>query len=122
MINLEFKDQEHEIFFKEKCSESDVYKNSLVYLIGLTADTRNHFSEILIDDGINSEIFQKGWLTGETTRLLTLGYNLWNGYVHEEENRYLNRVDNIFSGELAFYYLQAVNIRFDIDKKQQRLN
>lgn len=126
MKELTFIDNAHVNFYSEHSKENDVYKNSLVYLIGLTEDTRNHFSEILTQDGINLDVFNNGWITGETRRLLILGFNLWNGYLYgsenNEKNTSLNAVDEIFSGELAYYFLQAVNIRFDIEKKQQRLN
>lgn len=30
-----------------------------------------------------------------------------------------NSVDELFSGELRYYYLQAVNIRFNLDKNEE---
>lgn len=73
MKELTFIDNAHANFYSEHSKENDVYKNSLVYLIGLTEDTRNHFSEILTQDGINLDVFNNGWITGETRRLLILG-------------------------------------------------
>lgn len=30
-----------------------------------------------------------------------------------------NSVDELFSGELGYYYLQAVNLRFNLDKNEE---
>lgn len=97
--------------------------------MGLTQDTQSHFNEIfnLEERGINPDVLHKGRLTGETTRLLLLAFNLWGGYptTYPKENDEFARnisssVDDIFSRELSFYYLQALEIRYQIAKKENR--
>lgn len=139
--NLEFLNKEHKDFYVMNSDQGDSYKKSLVYLVGLTEDTRSHYSDILTNEGINRAIFNEGWLTGETTRLLILAFNLWNGFTFgysdsrndekdledmtKEELAEIirsgsrNSVDELFSGELGYYYLQAVNLRFNLDKNEE---
>lgn len=137
---LTFIDTKHEEFYEKHGAEGDSYKKSFVYLIGLTEDTRNHYPSIFSEGGINREVINEGWLTGETTRLLILAFNLWNGYkfgysdpINDEKNLedmskdelvsivqsgFNNSVDQLFLGELGYYYLQGVNLRFNLDKKE----
>lgn len=124
MKEVIFKNEKHEEFYFINKVGNDVYKNALIYLVGLTDDTRNHFSEILSTEGIDVEVLRAGWITGETRRLLILGFNLYNGYMYESEGSKndidLNTVSEIFSGELAYYYLQAIDIRFDVYKNERK--
>ncbi|MFJ1627928.1 DUF6075 family protein [Marinilactibacillus psychrotolerans] len=124
MKDLIYKNNKHEEFYFLNKTENDVYRNALIYLVGLTEDTRNHFSEILTNEGINLNVLHSGWITGETRRLLILGFNLYNGYMYESEGSKndidLNTVSEIFSGELAYYYLQAIDIRFDVYKNERK--
>lgn len=142
--DLTFADSEHKTFFEKHSSENkkDVYKDSLIYLLGISKDTRNKFTHILNEDGINRSVLNEGWVTGNSYRTLVLGFNLFNGFMAGtwspeyddvdleslnrkelieiiESNR-RNAVDEIFDGELAIYYLQAVNMRFNINEKENR--
>lgn len=124
MKDLIYKNNKHEEFYFLNKTENDVYRNALIYLVGLTEDTRNHFSEILTNEGINLNVLHSGWITGETRRLLILGFNLYNEYIYVSEgkkgNFEMNTVSEIFCGELAYYYMQAIDIRFEVYKKERK--
>ena len=139
MENIVFFDKEHRDFYEANGVGQDSYRQGLMYLLGLTEDTSNHLNEIYVPgEGIKREVIQADWVTGETGRLLVLAFNLWNDYRHglndsqfDERsldslssgelieiinNESWNTVTNIFGGSLGFYYLQAINIRFNIDR------
>lgn len=141
MKELVFINPDHEDFYMKNKTDSDVYRNSLFYLIGLTEDTRNHFLEIYSEGGINRSVINSAWVTGETMRLLILGFNLFNGYRYgysdpkndeidyEDFSKdqliemvkfgFRNNIDWIFSGGLGYYYFQAINIRFKITEGEK---
>ena len=46
---ITFKDQEHEIFYRnclQKCRQQDVYHKALVYCLGISSDTRRNIERI----------------------------------------------------------------------------
>lgn len=133
--SLVFIDVEHKEFFeKNKADKEDVYKDSLVYLVGLSEDTRKHFDHILTAEGLNPMILDEPWVAGTSFRTLVLAFNLYNGFVYGLDCHYLEdkeledltktelikaiqdgkegSIDNLFSYSLGYYYLQAINIRF----------
>jgi len=132
MENLIFYDEAHKEFWEniDSTRKSDPYHASLIYLLGLTEDTRQHFKEIYnIDNGeINIEILDKAWQTGTSRIIIRLAFNLFNGFTGistedsskeawesriNEAKRYA--VDNIFyKREFADYFYQAIKIRFEI--------
>lgn len=115
---IEFIDQHHQAFFLEHVTpESDVYHQGLYYLLGLTDDTRRHCSEIVGSEGINVDVLNASWVSGEDFRLLCLAFNLWNGYV-PENNPNAATIDTLFSGSLGAYYIQAIKLRYQTDKRE----
>lgn len=83
-----FSSVEHKDFFLDQLAEAkrrkkrqDSYFESLAYLCGLTAETRDHFSNIFdwSDWSIRPEAAEAGWQTGTSLRVTRLAFNLWNG-------------------------------------------
>lgn len=117
---LNFYNDQHKDFY-ENCKstrKTDPYHASLIYLLGLTEDTRKHFAEIYdLEKGeINIETLDQAWQTGTSLKIIRLAFNLFNGFVGTEEaeaSRYA--VDNIFcSKEFAPYFWEAIKIRFEM--------
>lgn len=120
-----FYNSEHEDFYNEKLqllSSNDVYRQSMFYLLGLTEETRNNFNKIydVKEKLIKTEVFNEAWQTSTTLIITRLAFNLYNGYVGEndEENEEIAinyAVDNIFcQKEFAPYFYEAIRIRFDM--------
>ena len=81
-----FSSVEHKDFFLDQLAEAkrrkkrqDSYFKSLAYLCGLTAETRNHFSDIfdLSDWSIRPEAAEAGWQTGTSLRVTRLRWREW---------------------------------------------
>ena len=56
--HMVFADEEHEKFYYEKLKQAryqDCYHKALIYILGISEDTRNHFSQIYdISQGTSS--------------------------------------------------------------------
>ena len=101
-----FYNSEHEDFYYEKLqllSGKDVYRESLFYVLGLTEETRNNFHKIydVKEKQIILEVFNDAWQTSTTLIITRLAFNLYNGYIGEndEDNKETAvnyAVDNIF--------------------------
>ena len=66
MCNVKFKNLEHENFYSENlplAGYEDGYHRALIYLLGVSEDTRTHFKQIYNIDG-QQEAAEKlcGWL------------------------------------------------------------
>lgn len=114
-----FYNLEHENFFNKHNGEMlDPYNKSLVYLLGLTEETREHFSSIYNENKreVNIEGLKKPWQTGTSIIVCRLALNLFNGFTGlEEAEAKAYAVDNIFyNKQYAPYFWEAVKIRFNI--------
>ena len=100
---------------------ADPYYRALVYLLGMTAETRSNFSRCF--DGetrmIRPAALGEGWQTGGTVRIVRMAFNLWNGWCYEsEEDAQEGRTsdtftpDNLFCCEFAPYFYEAVKLRY----------
>ena len=63
--HMVFADEEHEKFYYEKLGQAryqDCYHKALIYILGISEDTRNHFSQIYdIKSGyIKTECLRQG--------------------------------------------------------------
>ena len=66
--HMVFYNGEHEKFYYEKLQQAryqDCYHKALIYILGISEDTRNHFSQIYdIKSGyIKTECLHQGWQT-----------------------------------------------------------
>lgn len=124
-MSIQFIDSAHKEFFLQKLSQAegerkrvDSYFKALIYLCGLTQETRSHFSSIFDwnDWTINFECLSAGWQTGGTARITRLAFNLWNGCGSDDpigtpiSIEYLP--DNIFCCNFMEYFFEAVRLRF----------
>lgn len=81
-IHMVFVNDEHEKFYYEKLKQAryqDCYHKSLIYILGISEDTRNHFSQIYdIKTGyIKTECLHEGWQTSGSVRIVRLAFNLY---------------------------------------------
>ncbi len=118
-----FIDERHQNFY-EKCitqtnSIKDPYRKSLFYLLGLTAETRNHVKEIydFKENCIEPAALCKAWQTSTTTKVTRLAFNLYNGFYGVYGNEILDRPccytpEDLFCTELMPYMFEAVKLRY----------
>lgn len=97
------------------------YYRALVYLLGMTAETRSNFSRCFDAEArmIRPTALEEGWQTGGTVRIVRMAFNLWNGWCYEsEEDAQEGRTadtftpDNLFCCEFAPYFYEAVKLRY----------
>ncbi len=80
--HMVFANEEHEKFYFEKLEQAryqDCYHKALIYILGISEDTRNHFSQIYdIKSGyIKTECLHQGWQTSGSVRVVRLAFNLY---------------------------------------------
>lgn len=120
MKDLKFYDQAHKEFYETHTEGKglDCYNRSLLYLLGLTEDTRRNSQKIYNEEKreIEFETLNEAWQTGTSVIICRLAFNLFNGFTGTEDTEaYKYAVDNIFQRkELAPYFYEAVRIRFNI--------
>ena len=63
----------------EQARHQDCYHKALIYILGISEDTRNHFSQIYdIKSGfIKPECLHQGWQTSGSVRVVRLAFNLY---------------------------------------------
>ncbi len=118
--NLKFYDDEHKNFYIERTENKDLdcYNKSLIYLLGLTAETRNNLNKLY--DEVSKEIKIEGtdekFHTGTSFAVTKLAFNLFNGYCGLEDRQARQyTVENIFCyKEFAEYFYEAIKIRFEM--------
>lgn len=122
MEQLKFYDTEHDRFYKEHTEGKnlDCYNKSLIYLLGLTEETRNNLKSLYNETTKQIEFTgtTKGWQTGTSLAITKLAFNLFNGYcgLEDKEARQYS-VENIFCyKEYAPYMYEAIKIRFEMIK------
>ncbi len=124
---MQFADDEHELFFvntlKElhKYQKIDVYYASLVYTLGISKTTRNHFNNIfnMKTGEINIDSLQAQWQTNTSEKITRMAFSLWNGCTYDnEQNAKDNKISNkynpseIFACPYAPYLYEGVKIRY----------
>lgn len=115
---MKYIDSQHEQFYKSRVC-GDTYRDSVSYLLGLTAETRAGATDLFDEDGMRIDGLSAAWQTGTTMRLTRLAFNLWNDCMVESEEdyeagRYSKRYgpSEIFCCNLAPYFVQAIRIRY----------
>ena len=124
---MKFIDKEHEEFFIEKRQElkemgkTDVYYTSLVYTLGISEPTREHFNVIFNakEGEINIDSLQKGWQTGTSEKVTRMAFSLWNRCCYDSSEDIDNRKasssynpSEIFCCSYAPYFYEAIKIRY----------
>ncbi|MDE7332475.1 MAG: hypothetical protein K2O16_09580 [Lachnospiraceae bacterium] len=125
--HMVFSNGEHEKFYYEKLEQAryqDCYHKALIYILGISEDTRNHFSQIYdIKSGyIKTECLHQGWQTSGSVRIVRLAFNLYtdgmpsvDDYESRDEQVSESRgysVSDIFCGGYAMYFWQGIQLRY----------
>ena len=77
-----FKNGEHENFYYGMLKHmrfQDCYHRALVYVLGISGDTRRKFKRIYdVESGcVRTECLQEGWLTSGSGRIIRMAFNLY---------------------------------------------
>lgn len=126
-IEILFSSNEHKQFYYEKMNEvryMDVYHKALVYCLGISADTRNHVSDIYdFKSGcVKPECLTEGWQTSGSVKVVRMAFNLYcNGTPSVSEDDDFESqlkecrqytVEELFCCGYAPYFWQAIKIRY----------
>ena len=123
---IEFRNEMHYHFFITKFAESktkDTYQQALIYLLGLTEDTREHYHIIY---NARSEMIQytslfEEWVASTSARIIRLAFILFTGgvptaYIEDEEGHFGEArqysVSEIMCDPLQRYFMQAIKLRY----------
>lgn len=126
MEQLKFYDKEHEHFYKEHTEgkKLDCYNKSLIYTLGMTAETRNNFSKLYNENTRQIELTgtTEGWQTGVSLAVTKLAFNLFNGYCGLEDREAMTyTIESIFIyKDFAPYFYEAIKIRFEIKEQKSK--
>lgn len=115
-----FKDLKHHQFYEGMMrttrSHDDPYRKALFYLFGLTEETRMHIRDLydFEDNRIKLEGLHQAWQTGSTIKLARLAFNLYNGYVGDEERDAARNYSPYFMFDTGLlpYFFEAVKLRY----------
>lgn len=125
--HMVFANEEHEKFYYEKLRQAryqDCYHKALIYILGITEDTRNHFSQIYdIKSGyIKTECLHQGRQTSGSVRVVRLAFNLYtdgtpsvDDYKRKDEQVSECReysVSDIFCYGYAMYFWEGIKLRY----------
>ena len=80
--HMVFANEEHEMFYYEKLEQAryqDCYHKALIYILGISEDTRNYFSQIydIKSGSIKTERLHQRWQTSGSVRVVRLAFNLY---------------------------------------------
>lgn len=123
---IKFRSEEHENRFYEilaRMGKTDEYHRAVAYLIALDTDCYRHVDSLydFVEHGIKPwGALNQAWQTGTSVKTTRLIFNLWNArcYDLDEDSREIKEsarkytVDEIFSSKLAFWYFEAVKLRY----------
>ncbi len=122
--HMVFKDKEHEKFYCEKLGQAghqDCYHKALLYILGISGDTRSHFSQIYdIKSGrIKTGCLKQGWQTSGSARAVRLAFNLYtdgmpdiDDYESGDGQAGAYSVSDIFCCGYAVYFWQGIQLRY----------
>ena len=125
--HMVFANEEHEKFYYEKLKQAryqDCYHKALIYILGISEDTRNHFSQIYdIESGyIKTECLYQGWQTSGSVRVVRLAFNLYTDRMpgvddYESGDEQVNEckeysVSDIFCCGYAMYFWEGIKLRY----------
>lgn len=121
-----FKDEPHKVIYNRlinRCRRVDDETKSILYLLALASTVSNQAESLFdFDDmSINPENFHAGWQTSGTFAATRLAFTLWNGFPSEDDQS-LNNVCNIFGTGWDKYFIQAIQLRFNIPVPSEKKN
>ena len=127
ITHMVFADEEHEKFYYEKLEQArcqDCYHKAMIYVLGISEDTRNHFSQIYdIKAGcIKTKCLWEGWQTSGSVRVVRLAFNLYTDSVpsvddYRRKDEQVNEcreysISDIFCCGYARYFWEGVKLRY----------
>ena len=128
-----FSNEEHEKFYYEKLKQAednltkgqvDCYHKALIYILGISEDTRKHFSQIYdIQSGyIKTECLHEGWQTSGSVRVVRLAFNLYTDGTpsiddYESRDGQISEcrgysISDIFCCGYAMYFWEGIKLRY----------
>ena len=125
--HMVFANDEHEKFYYEKLEQAryqDCYHKALIYILGISEDTRNHFSQIydIKSGGIKKECLHQRWQTSDCVRVVRLAFNLYTDGTpsvddYESRDEQLKEcreysASDIFCCGYAMYFWQGIQLRY----------
>lgn len=115
-MSIVFKSDEHKKFYEEMLGRviyHDVYHKAFFYCMGACEVTRKHIEDLFDfrEGAIKIENMHLPFQTGTSYKVTRLAYNLWNGYV-EEDNSGSYTPSELFCCELAQEFYQAIQLRY----------
>lgn len=132
-----FESKEHEKFYYEKLAQAryqDCYHMSLIYILGISRDTREHFNQIYdIETGcVKTECLHQGWQTSGSVKVVRLAFNLYTGTTpslddYERKDQQIEEcmeysVGDIFCCGYALYFWEGIKLRYpEYCRKQKSL-
>ena len=105
MEELFYSEQHREFYRHHVDGGADPYYRALVYLLGVTEETRANFSRCFDGEArmIRPAALGEGWQTGGTARIVRMAFNLWNGWCYEsEEDAQEGRMSEAFTPDNLF--------------------
>ena len=130
-----FADESHKRFYYEKLEQArhqDCYHKALIYILGISEDTRNHFSQIYdIKSGyVKTECLHQGWQTSGSAKAVRLAFNLYtdgepsiDDYKRKDEQIGECReysVSDIFCCGYAMYFWEGIKLRYPENCQKQK--
>ena len=121
---MKFIDDEHKLFYEQKLKEmgkSDIYRQALVYTLGISETTRVHFADIFnIKEGlINRKSLSKPYQTSSSLKVTRMAFSLWNSNSYDSDEDVENGIvspyytpSQIFCTSDAPYFWEAIKIRY----------
>jgi len=133
--HMVFVNEEHERFYREKLAQvrcQDAYHMALIYILGISEDTRAHFDRIydIHSDNLWTECLKEGWQTSGSLRVVRLAFNLYTdgtpsvddyeGSEDQMDECQAYSVSDIFCCEYALYFWQGIMLRYPGYCRKQR--
>ena len=125
--HMVFADEEHKKFYYEKLGQArdqDCYHQALIYILGISRDTREHFSQIynIKTGAIRPKCLNEGWQTSGSVRVVRLALNLYTDITPSVDNyrRKDEQIDecreysvsDIFCCSYAMYFWEGIKLRY----------
>lgn len=128
-MKIDYRSPEHfhrTNYLMERMDIRDAYHKVLAYLFALDDVCYNHIDDLFDfeENAIFPDAINEPWQTAISRKTTRLAYNLWNGCCTDGEHYYdINNVckelpscnytvDGIFDCSYAFYFWNAIKIRY----------
>lgn len=125
--HMVFANEQHEKFYHEKLAQArsqDCYHQALVYILGISRDTRNHFDQIydIRSGSIRTECLHEGWQTSGSVKVVRLAFDLYSGgspsiYDYGDSDEQIGEcmeysAGNVFCCSYAMYFWEGIKLRY----------